>query len=99
VTEETRLKCDGGDDEPAPEAAGTSSHGDDDPGDHDKDDWGRHGDDDDGDHDHDGDWGDHKGGCDDDECPDDALKVGANVKEAELKVTSEGRVWEELELR
>jgi hypothetical protein len=42
--------------------------------------------------------GDH-GDCDSDKCAEDALKVGANVKEAELKVTSEGRIWEELELR
>jgi hypothetical protein len=74
-------------------------HGDDDG---DDDDW-RHGDDDGDDDDWrhgDGDWGGHKhGDCDDDECPDDALQVGAAVKEAELKITSEGRVWEELELR
>jgi hypothetical protein len=29
----------------------------------------------------------------------DALKVGAAVEEAELKISSAGRVWDEIELR
>ena len=113
VTEETRLRCEDTDDG-TPEATTSRHGGDDDPGDDDDDrgDWGHdddgddgghHGDDDGDDDDWrhgDGDWGGHKhGDCDDDECPDDALQVGAAVKEAELKITSEGRVWEELELR
>ena len=57
-----------------------------------------HGDDDHGEDRHHGDDDDH-GDCDSDKCAADALKPGANVKEAELKVTSQGRVWAEIELR
>jgi hypothetical protein len=41
--------------------------------------------------------GEH-GADDDDACAADALKAGTKVHEAELKVTSSGRHWEELEL-
>jgi hypothetical protein len=51
-----------------------------------------HGDDDNR---HDGRHGDDDG----ERCADDALAVGALVEEAELKLTSEGKVWREIELR
>ena len=59
-------------------------------------------DDDEGDDDHgDGQHGDGDHGDDDDSetCAPDALKVGAAVEEAELKISSAGRVWSEIELR
>lgn len=99
VTDDTELKCD----MPAAPAT-TQSHGDDD-GDDDHGDWGRDDDDDDDDDGDDDDrhgdrhHGDDDGECDSRQCAADALKVGANVKEAELKVTSSGRVWSEIELR
>jgi hypothetical protein len=85
VTDETELKCE------TPAAPATTK------GDDDDDDG-----DDDGDRHHHGDRGhgdDDHGDCDSRQCAADALKVGANVKEAELKVTSQGRVWDEIELR
>ena len=43
----------------------------------------------------------HDGRHDDDgeDCGDDALAVGALVEEADLKLTAEGKVWREIELR
>jgi hypothetical protein len=38
------------------------------------------------------------GDDDDDECPPGALAVGTVVREAELELTSDGAIWEELEL-
>ena len=105
VTEDTKIEC-GADD-----AAVASHHdegdddgqrGDDDEGDDDAS--GRGGaDDENDDHgDDDADEGDgHHGGCDDDgeDCGPDALTVGAAVEEAELKISSSGREWTEIELR
>jgi hypothetical protein len=86
VTGATEVKCEN------EHAARVSGHGDDDPGDH-------HGDDDHGDDHGDDDHGDdHRGGRDR-SCPADALKAGAAVEEADLKVTSAGRIWDEIELR
>jgi hypothetical protein len=93
VTDATEIKCEN------ERSASTSSNGDDGgSGDDQGEDGASHdqGDDhgDDGNDDH----GDHHGGRDD-SCPADALKVGAAVQEADLKVTSAGRIWDELELR
>jgi hypothetical protein len=55
-----------------------------------------HGDEDDGDE-HDGQHGDHDD--DGEACAPDALKVGAVVEEAELKISSDGAIWDEIELR
>jgi hypothetical protein len=94
VTEETRIECE----TTAPAPATASHDGDDDDDDrHGDDDGWRDGDDDDDGGDDDDDW--RHGDCDRDECAADALAIGANVKEAELKVTSEGRLWEEIALR
>jgi hypothetical protein len=91
VTEDTEIECDD-------DGAKASGHGDDDEGDDDH--GGRRGDDDEDD-DHGDDDGDHHhGDHDDDEaCAPDALKVGAAVEEAELKISPAGRIWEEIELR
>jgi hypothetical protein len=107
VTDETRVKCDDGDDHGDEDEDGEGHHG---PG---------HGDgaDDDDDHSgpgHDGDdedEGDDKrdsgpghDGDDDDECDDedecsvDDLAVGALVQEAELEIEDGEAVWEEIEL-
>ena len=98
VTPDTEIECDddtakssgdGGDDD-------HGGRGGDDEGDDDH--RGRGDDDDDeGDHHH----GDHHGdhGDDDEACAPDALKVGAKVEEATLKISSAGRIWEEIELR
>ena len=51
----------------------------------------RHGDDDEP--------GDDHGGDRDRTCAPGALKAGAVVEEAELKVTATGRIWDEIELR
>ena len=42
---------------------------------------------------------DDEGDDDSETCAPDALKVGAAVEEAELKISSAGRVWSEIELR
>jgi hypothetical protein len=110
VTEDTEIKCDKddattasashdpGDDDEGDDDQGDDP-GDDDEGDDDRGDWGhgdrgddgsgkcRHGDDD-GDHDN-----------DDEECGPEALVAGAAVEEAELKISSDGRTWTEIELR
>jgi hypothetical protein len=78
---------------------GADDHGDDNSDDNGADDHGddNDGDDDRGDHEHgDDDDGDDHG---DDTCPAGALAAGAAVKEAELKATSAGRIWEKIELR
>jgi hypothetical protein len=92
VTDDTEIKC--GDDT----ARAAHDPGDDDRGDDDRGDRGDHerGDDDQGDDDH-GDHGDCRG--DDEECGTEALTVGRAVEEAELKISSDGRIWEEIELR
>jgi len=61
----------------------------DDPGDDDE-----HGDRHDGDRGHGG-WHDDDGG----DCDPDALAVGALVEEAGLRITADGKVWDEIELR
>jgi hypothetical protein len=71
-------------------------HGDD-PGDHHGDDPGGHQGDEHGDEE-DGDDRNEHGDDDNDRCGTDALKAGTRVHEAELKVTSDGKHWEELEL-
>jgi hypothetical protein len=105
VTDETEIKCHDAD---ADMARAAHDPGDDDEGDDDRGDWGDHdeGDDDDGDDDHgdrhdgDDDRGDCRGHDDDgEECGTEALTAGRAVAEAELKITSEGRTWEEIELR
>jgi hypothetical protein len=87
VTDETDIQC-GCDDR-------SSAVKSDDPGDDDE-----HGDRDDDEH---GDRDDerHGGWHDDDgsDCDADALAVGALVEEADLKVTADGKVWDEIELR
>jgi hypothetical protein len=101
VTPDTEIECD--DDTAKSSGDGGDDHGDDEQGDDDDqgdDDHGGRGDDDDedeGDHHH----GDHHGdhGDDDEACAPDALKVGAKVEEATLKISSAGRIWEEIELR
>jgi hypothetical protein len=102
VTPDTEIKCDddsartsgdGGDDEGDDDHGGRG--GDDDEGDDDHRGRGGDDDDDDGDHHH----GDHRHHGDDDACAPDALKVGAKVEEATLKISSAGRIWEEIELR
>lgn len=93
VTEDTEIRCD----DDAKTALASHDPEDDERGDDDGDD---EGDDDSGEHRHgDRDHGDcrHDGG--DDECGTDALTAGRAVAEAELKVSSDGRVWQEIELR
>jgi hypothetical protein len=107
VTDDTEVECDDDDarssHDPEDDDDDRSGPGDGDKGDRDDDegddDYGDRDDDDDDDHGdrHDGHHGDHDD--DDDACAPDALKVGAVVKEAELKISSAGRVWEEIELR
>ncbi len=98
VTPDTEIECD---DESAKSSGdGDDDHGgrgDDDEGDDDHRGRGDDDDDDEGDHHH----GDHHGdhGDDDEACAPDALKVGAKVEEATLKISSAGRIWEEIELR
>jgi hypothetical protein len=98
VTDETEIDCDDdvarasedGDDDEGDDRGGEcgGDKGDDDPGDDRDDD--EHGDDD----------GDgHHAGQGDDECGPEALTVGAIVEEAELKISSAGREWREIELR
>jgi hypothetical protein len=77
----------GDDDEDEGDVVNGGPRGDDDHGDDDQ------GDDDQGDDDH----GDHDD--DGEACAPDALKVGATVEEAELKISSGGAIWEEIELR
>jgi hypothetical protein len=98
VTEDTEIKCD--------DAASASQDGDDDEGDDDRggECGGDKGDDDPGDDWDDDEHGDddgdrHHAGHDDDECGPEALTVGAIVTEAELKISSAGREWREIELR
>lgn len=73
-----------------PGNAGDDDHGDDDDNDNDD-----HGDDDNDDNDR-GD--DDDDGGDRDRCPAGALRAGAIVHEAELKFTSAGAIWDEIEL-
>jgi len=91
VTDDTEIECD--DDGARASHEGDDDEGDDDEGDDD------HGDRDDDHGDDEGDrhHGDREHG--DDECTPDALAVGAIVEEAELKISSDGRVWREIELR
>jgi hypothetical protein len=91
VTDATEIECENeGDDEGDEDSSRTlAEHGDDDgdnsgPGDGDDD----HGDDDDQGEDD-----------DEDECAPGALALGAKVEEAELKLTSAGAIWDEIELR
>ena len=91
VTDATEIECENeGDDEGDDDSSRTlAEHGDDDgdnsgPG---------SGDDDEGDDD------DDQGEDDEDECAPGALAVGAKVHEAELKLTSAGPVWDEIELQ
>jgi hypothetical protein len=98
VTDDTEIKCA---ESPASARASHDDPGDDDEGDDDRGDWrgddDEHGDDD-GDRDHDD--GDCRGHEDDgEECGAEALTAGRAVAEAELKISSEGRVWTEIELR
>ena len=101
VTEDTQIECPK---EAAPVAPAAAARDDDDEGD-DDDHGGRRGDDDHGGDDDwddgdrgDDDWDDGRGDCDE-QCDDTAIVAGAKVEEASLKFTSEGRVWEELDLR
>jgi hypothetical protein len=108
VTGATEIECetgeqhagdDHGDDGPTHDAG--DDQGDDGPthdagDDHGDDDSGHHGDDDSGD-DHSGP-GAHSTSDDDHRCSADALKAGAVVREAELKLTDGGAVWREVEL-
>jgi hypothetical protein len=92
VTEDTEVECDG--DETA-----SMSH---DPGEDDDEDRSGSGDAAEGDCDDDGRGDFGRGGFgddDDDDCAQDALTVGAVVEEAELKISSAGRIWDEIELR
>jgi len=89
VTDETEIECDD-------DGARASHEGDDDEGDDEHGD-SRGDDDEQGDDDGDRHHGDDEQG--DDECAPDALAVGAIVEEAELKISSDGRVWQEIELR
>jgi hypothetical protein len=111
VYESTEIECGASDDNSGDDEDGDHSgrhgdgEGDDDEGDGD----GDHGDDDHGDDargavmsDED-ESGDEEGDDDDDAdhdrtCSTDALIAGAKVHEAELKVTSAGKVWDEIEL-
>jgi hypothetical protein len=92
VTGDTEIECDD-------DAASASQDGDDDEGDDDRggECGGDKGDDDPG-HDRDDDGDGHDAGHDD-ECGPEALTVGAIVTEAELKISSTGREWREIELR
>ena len=96
VTPDTEIECD---DDTAKSSGdgGDDDQGDDDHGGRGGDDEGDDDDEDEGDHHH----GDHHGdhGDDDEACAPDALKVGAKVEEATLKISSAGRIWEEIELR
>jgi hypothetical protein len=100
VTDETEIECDV--DDTTARAAhdpGDDDEGDDDEGDDGERDHGEWGDDDDDDR---GDRGDRdERDCDDDgdECGTEALTVGRAVEEAELKISSAGRIWTEIELR
>jgi hypothetical protein len=86
VTADTEIECEG-ENEAEHQEARTADRG---PG---------SGDDDAGeDHHGDDDRGDDEQGDDNDACPSGALAVGARVHEAELKVSSSGAVWEEIEL-
>jgi hypothetical protein len=89
VTPDTEIKCE--DDSATASGDGGDDEGDDHRG-RGHDDEGDDDDRDEGDHHH----GDHD---DDDACAPDALKVGAKVEEATLKISSAGRIWEEIELR
>ncbi len=100
VTDDTEIECDDDDKarvshDPDDDDDDRSGPGDGDEGDRDDDDHGDRDDDDHGDR-HDGHHGDRD---DDDECAPDAIAVGAAVKEAELKISSDGRTWTEIELR
>jgi hypothetical protein len=89
VTDDTEIDCEGDDDDHA-----TTSRDGDDEGDDD------HGDDDHSGPGHDGDEGDDDQGDDEGEdCGPDSLTAGAIVHEAELDLTSQGAVFEEVELR
>jgi hypothetical protein len=100
VTADTDIECD------ADSAKASHDPGDDDEGDDDdrRGDRDEDGDDDHGDHrgDRDDDHGDHRGdhrGDRDEDCGAGPLTVGRGVEEAELKITSKGRFWKEIELR
>lgn len=111
VTEETEIRCDADDDT----ARSSHDPGDDDDGDEGDDHGDRghddHGDDegdDRGDRGHGDRGGDGSGKCrhdddggddEDEECGPEALTTGAAVKEAELSISSDGRIWNEIELR
>lgn len=104
VTDDTEIKCDDDDarasHDPGDDDDDRSGPGDGDEGDRGDDHNHRHDDDEDDD-----DRGDHRHGHhgddddDDDDCAQDALAVGAVVEEAELKISSAGRIWDEIELR
>jgi hypothetical protein len=85
----------GDDDGPSHDAG--DDEGDDGPSHDQGDDQGDDDNDDQGDRE-DGDDVNEHGDDDDDQCSTDALKAGTKVHEAELKVTSAGKHWEELEL-
>jgi hypothetical protein len=89
VTEDTEIKCD---DDSATASGQGDDEGQDDEDEGDDDNGGPQGGDDEGD--------DDQGDDDNSEtCAPDALKVGAAVEEADLKISSAGRVWDEIELR
>jgi len=91
VTPETEIECDGSDDTLGPiHAFRHDDEGDEEDGDNNG---GEHEDRDDGDSESDDD-----DEVDDEDCPVDALKVGAIVQEADLKIAAGGAVFEEIEL-
>jgi hypothetical protein len=107
VDDQTEIEChtagdlkarssSGGDDDGPGHDAG-DDQGDDGPSHDQGDDQGDDQDDDQGDHE-DGDDVNEHGDDDNDQCAADALKAGTKVHEAELKATSTGKHWEELEL-
>jgi hypothetical protein len=84
VTDDTDIECDD-------DSARSSDHGDDDPGDDRGDDEG----DDDGDH---GDGNCDRDHGDDEKCGTDALTLGREVEEAELKLANRTATFEEIDL-
>lgn len=103
VTEDTKIEC-GADDGAVASQDDEGQRGDDDEEGDDDDSSGRRGDDDEDDDHGDDEAGEddgHHGNCDDDgeDCGPEALTIDAAVEEAELKISSSGREWTEIELR
>jgi hypothetical protein len=95
VNDDTEIECD------EDEGRGDHEHGDHEDGEHGDE---HHGDgehgDEEGDEDESGERaGASHGGGEDEECDTTALTPGALVEEAELKLTSRGAIWDEVELR